>query len=104
MAATGTAFAAGNTVNLNQVNIVNAVNDDVDDMIASYDKYVDKYIATMKKVKEGDADAMLEYGKLLKQAQDLQKKIEKVKDEMTQAQLAKFTKVMNKLAKAAQSL
>ncbi len=101
---TTTSFATNYNVGEPVIASVNAVNDEVDDMIASYSKYVDKYIATMKKVKEGDVTAMGSYAKLLKQAQDLQAKIDKVKDDMTEAQLAKFQKVMLKLAKAAEDL
>ena len=83
---------------------VTNVNNSIDDLIASYDKYVDRYIAVMKKVKAGDASAMTEYAKLLKQAQDLQAKIEKAKGQMTEAQLAKYVKVLNKMNKALQSM
>ena len=96
---------ATNTVeNGSESAVVAAVNNSIDDLIASYDKYVDRYIAVMKKVKAGDASAMTEYAKLLKQAQDLQAKIEKAKGQMTEAQLAKYVKVLNKMNKALQSM
>ena len=102
-AVTSTAtFAANNTIESTVVTTV--VGNDVDAMLASYEKYVDKYIATMKKVKAGDPTAMLEYAKLLKQAQDLQKKLDKMKDDMSDAQMARLLKINKKLAKAAQSI
>lgn len=99
-----TSFAADFTVENYTFIGVNAGDNNIDALIASYDKYVDKYIATMKKVKAGDPTAMTEYAKLLKQAQDLQKKLEKVEDEMTEAQAAKFNKITLKLAKAAEEM
>ncbi len=97
-------YAASNTTMVSACVSVNAVTNSIDEMISSYDKYVDKYIATMKKAKAGDATAMSEYAGLLKQAQDLQNKIEKAKGQMTEAQLAKYQKVVNKLAKAMQNM
>ena len=102
--AVNNSFAANMVENRNEFVTVAAVNNSIDDMIAAYDKYVDRYIATMKKVKSGDMSAMADYAKLLKQAQDLQTKIEKCKGQMTEAQLAKFSKVLNKLNKALQDM
>ena len=84
--------------------VINSFDNDVDDMLSSYEKNVDSYIAIMKKVKAGDTSAMSEYAKLLKQSQDLQKKIENVKSDMTTAQIAKYTKITNKLNEALLSL
>ena len=61
-----TSFAADFTVENYAFIGVNADDNDVDALIASYEKYVNKYIATMKKVKAGDPTAMTEYAKLLK--------------------------------------
>ena len=97
-------YAVNNAPETSTTVTVNAVTDSIDEMINSYDKYVDKYIATMKKVKAGDVTAMAEYADLLKQAQDLQKKIEKVKGQMSDAQLAKYQKVVNKLANAMENI
>ena len=103
MAAIGaTAYAVNNTVKFNTC--VFSADDSVDQLLVSYDKYVTQYIATLKKAKDGDPKAMMEYAKLLKQAQDLQKKLEKVKGQMTQAQVTKLLNINKKLAKAAASM
>ncbi len=80
------------------------VNNDIDALIVSYEKYVNKYISTMKKAKEGDETAMLEYLKLLQQAEELEKKIDAAKDEMTTTQLEKFNKINLKLIKAMEKM
>ncbi len=73
---------------------------DVDDMLDSYEKYVNNYIRLLKKSQEGDMSALAEYSKMLKQAQDLQKKIEKCKGEMDSKQLARYSKITMKMANA----
>ncbi len=102
-AAVGTANAANTQVTV-QVNTVNVVNDGIDATIASYEKFVNKYIACVKKVKGGDMTAAVELAKLAKQAEDIQKKLEKQADEMTEAQAAKLVKLSEKMLKAAQEM
>ena len=74
--------------------------DSVDDMLNEYEKYVDRYIATLKKAQAGDMSAMAEYAKLLEQAQKLQEKIEKMQGDMSATQVARYAKITSKLANA----
>ena len=74
--------------------------DSVDDVLNEYEKYVDKCIALMKKAQAGDMSAMTEYAKLAEQAQKLAEKVEKVADSMSAAQIARYTKITQKLASA----
>ena len=100
--AIGTAYAY-TTCSMNRTCVyisVNAADESVDKMLASYDSYVNQYIALYKKAKEGDPKALQEYPKLLKKAQDFQSKLEKVKDDMTTAQVTKLMKINKKLLNA----
>ena len=54
----------------------------------------------MKKVQAGDMSAMTEYAKLAEQAQKLAEKVEKVADNMSAAQIARYTKITQKMANA----
>jgi CHASE3 domain sensor protein len=74
--------------------------DSIDEMLDEYEKYVDRYIAAMKKSKSGDKSAAVEYIKLADQARKLADKIEKVKDDMSAAQAARYVKITQKMAKA----
>ena len=78
--------------------------DSVNKMLISYEKYVNQYISALKKAKEGDPKAIIEYAKLLKKAQDLQNKLEDVKDDMTATQIKKLNNLNNKLLKAASEM
>ena len=73
---------------------------DVDKLLDSYDKYVDKYIKLLKKAQAGDPTAIIEYAKVLKQAQDLEKKLNKCEGEMDSAQIERYSKITAKLTKA----
>ena len=69
-------------------------------LLKSYEQYVDKYIALMKKASNGDMSAMAEYASLLSKAQDLSKKMEKAKGQMSVSQWEKYNKITMKMAKA----
>lgn len=77
---------------------------DFDELLDSFERYVDKYISFMKKAKDGDASAMSEYPGLLKEAQDYSKKIQNVKGQLTADQIEKYQRINNKMLKAAQEL
>ena len=72
-----------------------------DKVLDSYEKYVNKYIATLKKANNGDPTAMVEYASLLKEAEKLNKKLQKAQGSMTSAQLARYEKITMKMANAA---
>lgn len=54
----------------------------------------------MKKAADGDMDVVTEYTELLKEAEKLGKKIEKVEGEMTAEQIAKFQQIQEQFMKA----
>lgn len=74
---------------------------DWDEILDSYSEYVDEYIALMKKASKGDASAMANYPALLEKAQDYSNKLSNAKNDMTAAQIARYTKITAKMTKAA---
>lgn len=75
---------------------------DWDAVLDSYDRYVTQYVALAKKIQNGDMSVMQEYTNLLSEAQTLEEKLQNASDEMTPAQIARYTKIMGKLASAMQ--
>lgn len=75
---------------------------DFDEVLDSYEEYVDKYVSYMKKAQNGDMSALAEYPALMEKAQELNKKIEKSKGEMTTAQITRYTQITSKMATAMQ--
>jgi hypothetical protein len=78
--------------------------EDWDAILVAYEQFIDKYIASLKKVKAGDMSAMSEYADYMEKATDLAEKMEGASDELTTAQAAKFAKLQIKLANAAAEL
>lgn len=76
--------------------------EDFDEFLSAYESYIDKYIAMLKKAKDGDYTAMAEAATLMKDAQAYAEKLQKISGNLTPAQLAKFQKLQQKLIKAAQ--
>lgn len=74
---------------------------DFDEFLTAYENYIDKYIAIMQKVKNGDYSAMSEATTLMKDAQEYGEKLQKMSGNLTPAQLAKFQKLQQKLISAA---
>ncbi len=75
-----------------------------DDFLNSYESYVDKYIAALKKASNGDMSALTEYASLLEEAQDYGDKLSKATGSLTAAQLKRYTQIHDKLIKAASEL
>lgn len=75
--------------------------EDFDEFLKSYENYVDKYIALMKKAKNGDATAIAEAASLYSDAQEYAEKLQKISGNLTASQLAKFQKLQQKLISAA---
>jgi len=73
---------------------------DIDEMLISYEKYVDQYLKYVKKIKDGDLSAMTEYTSFLKRSTDLGEKMEKVKGNFSSAQLKKYLEINNKFTTA----
>ncbi|MCH5176598.1 MAG: hypothetical protein J1F25_01155 [Prevotellaceae bacterium] len=81
---------------------VMATMDEWDDILNEYEKFVNQYVEYTKKAKNGDVTALAKLPGLLKKAQSLSAKLEKASSEMTPAQMARYTKLVKKLADAAQ--
>lgn len=73
---------------------------DIDEMLVSYEKYVDQYIKYVKKVSDGDLSAMVEYTNFLEKTTDLAEKMEKVQSNFSSAQLKKYLEINNKFTNA----
>lgn len=73
---------------------------DWDSVLDSYDRYVTKYVAVAKKLQNGDMSVMSEYTDLMSEAQTLSDKLQNASDEMTAAQIARYSKIMAKMASA----
>lgn len=74
--------------------------EDWDAFLDEYEEYVDNYVALYKKAMNGDMDALSEYAEVLKDAQDLSNKLSKAKGSMSSSQVARYTKITNKMANA----
>lgn len=79
-------------------------NNNLDELLDKYEEYYDSYISLMKKAKNGDMSAVVEYGKYLKKAQELSNKLEQAKGDLTTSPLARFQKIQMKLMKAMKEL
>lgn len=75
--------------------------EDWDDLLNSYEQYVNKYVSLVKKASKGDMSALTEYAEFLEKAQDLSEKMSDAKGEMSTSQWARYIKITNKMAAAA---
>ena len=74
---------------------------DWDSMLDSYEQYVDKYIAYIKKAVKGDMNALEEYPALMEKAKEFSDKMKNAQGEMTPTQWSRYMKIANKMSKAA---
>ena len=77
---------------------------DWDSMLDSYEQYVNKYIALLKKAANGDMTAMAEYAGLMQKAQELSDKISGAQGDMSASQWARYMKITTKMTTAAQEM
>ena len=77
---------------------------DWDSMLNSYEQYVNKYIALVKKAANGDMSAMAEYAGLMQKAQDLSDTMNGAQGEMSASQWARYMRITTKMTKAAQEM
>ena len=82
--------------------LADSSSEDWDAMLDSYEEYVDKYIALLKKASAGDMTALTEYPALLSKAQEFGDKMESAKGSMSASQVARYTKITAKMLKVAQ--
>jgi len=74
--------------------------EDWDAFLDEYEEYVDDYVALYKKAMNGDMDALSEYAEVLEDAQDLNNRLSKAKGSMSSSQVARYTKITNKMVNA----
>ena len=77
---------------------------DWDSMLDSYEQYVNKYIALLKKAANGDMTAMAEYAGLMQKAQELSDKMDGAQGDMSASQWARYMKITTKMTTAAQEM
>lgn len=77
---------------------------DWNELLDSYEQYVDKYISYVKKTANGDMDALAEYPSLLQKAQEFSEKMKGAQSKMSESQWARYMKITNKMTKALQEL
>lgn len=77
---------------------------DVDEMLNSYEEFVDQYISYLKKAANGDMSALAEYPSLMSKAQEVGEKIEAVKGDLTPSQSQRYMEIMQKMTKAASEM
>jgi hypothetical protein len=72
-----------------------------DQLLDSYDAYVNSYIKLLKKAQKGDASAISEYPAMLENALSLQEKLQGEKGNLSASQLTRLVKIQAKTAEAA---
>jgi hypothetical protein len=75
-----------------------------DELLDTYEEYIDNYIKILKKVKDGDASVMTEYVEIMKNANELAEKFDNAKDEMSANNYSRFMELQTKMLNAAASL
>jgi Family of unknown function (DUF6591) len=81
------------------------INDfDFDEALKEYDDFITKYIDMMKKMKSGDMTALEEYPEMLEKATTATDKLNKLKGNMTAAQVNKFLKLQMKYLETLQGM
>lgn len=87
-----------------ELNVSNGGSEDWDAILKSYEAFIDKYIALLKKAQKGDMSAMGEYVEYMEKAANLAEQLGNANGDLTPSQVAKFTKLQAKFANAAATL
>ncbi len=75
--------------------------EDWDELLDTYDEYVEEYISYLKKAKDGDVDALSEYPALLEKAKEFSEKMEGAEDNMSSSQWRRYNKITTKMMSVA---
>lgn len=81
-----------------------SANEDWNDILISYENYINTYIKLMKKAKAGDTSIMNDYEEALSGANNLATKLASAENSMTSSQIQKFAQLQTKFTNAAMSL
>lgn len=84
-----------------ETSTTSTASNDFDEVLDSYEEYVDQYVSYMKKAANGDMSALTEYPALMEKAQEVSKKLEDSKNEMSAAQASRYMQITNKMTAAA---
>jgi len=90
-----------NIDNVDNDAVSEAGSEDWDELLNSYEEYVDKYISYVKKAAKGDMSALSEYPALMDKAKEFSEKMENAQSDMSASQWARYLKITNKMTKAA---
>lgn len=91
---------AVNQTTVNKSNGNSSGSNDWDEVLDEYEDYVDKYISLYKKAMKGDASALSEYPGLMKKAESFSTKLQKAGNDLSAAQMSRYTKITMKMANA----
>lgn len=76
---------------------------DFDEYLDAYEEFYNEYTDLLKRAGEGDADAISEYPEILKKAQELGEKMQKVQGNATPEQIARFAEIQKKFLNSAKN-
>ena len=88
----------------NDESVSSSGSEDWDEVLKSYEEYIDQYIKLLKKANKGDASALSEYPAMMEKATDLASKLENAGNDLTPTQASKFAKLQLKLTNAVMEL
>lgn len=83
---------------------VSSDSQDWDELLTTYEEYVDEYISFAKKAANGDMGALSKYSSLMEKAQELSEKLSRAENEMSASQWSRYTKITVKLTKALEQM
>lgn len=75
-----------------------------DDLLDSYEQFVDQYISLVKKASKGDVTAIAEYPSVMEKATEFAEKMKGAQSDMSSSQWARYMEITNKMSKAALEL
>ena len=84
--------------------ISNTETPDWDDLLDSYEQFVDQYISLVKKASKGDVTAIAEYPSVMEKATEFAEKMKGAQSDMSSSQWARYMEITNKMSKAALEL
>lgn len=75
-----------------------------DEILDTYEQYINKYVSLMKKAAKGDLTALAEYPALMQKAQKLGTKLENAKSDLSASQLSRYITISAKMLEAIQEM
>lgn len=70
---------------------------DWDAVLDQYETFINQYVAVLKKVNQGDMDALSDYGEMMEDYTEFVEKLDGASDAMTAAQAARYSKITLKV-------